>query len=128
LSYGKSTSFAARTKLTNRIFTTNEGIATKKLEFHHEQARTSPWPFHIFFCRLKLSNPGNSRAASIANSKMVYQKLAKKHSHFLEKQHEKYWLQHTSVYVGPKQDMSKRAGCSWKSFFHVNMKEECEQE
>jgi hypothetical protein len=74
---------------------------------------------------LKPANPGDGGATGIVNSEMVYQELAKKHSDFIEKC-EKYGLRYT-VYAGPQQDTSKGAGRSWKSFFHVDTKEECEQ-
>jgi hypothetical protein len=48
LSYEKSMSFAVRTRLADRICTTNEGKLGRKLEFHHEQAQTPLWPSHVF--------------------------------------------------------------------------------
>ena len=124
LSYDKSMSFAVRTKLTARICTTNEGGAGKKLEFHHEQAQTPLWPSHVFFCCLKPANPGDGGATGICNSEMVYQRLQQEHPEFME-QCETHGLRYT-VYAGPHQDTSKGAGRSWKSFFHVSTKEECE--
>jgi len=38
---------------------------------------------------------------------------------------ERHGVQYT-VYAGPKQDPTKGAGRSWKSFFHVSTKDECE--
>jgi len=48
LSYENSMSFAVRTKLADRICTTNEG-KSGGLVFHHEQAQTPLWPSHVFF-------------------------------------------------------------------------------
>jgi hypothetical protein len=123
LSYEKSMSFAVRRKLSNRICTTNEG-KSGGLVFHHEQAQTPLWPSNVFFCCLLPAQPGDGGATGIVSSDLVYNELKKRHSKFI-KNCEEHGVRYT-VYAGPKQDPTKGAGRSWKSFFHVSTKEECE--
>ncbi len=123
LSYEKSMSFAVRTKLADRICTTNEG-KSGGLVFHHEQAQTPLWPSHVFFCCQLPAKPGDGGETGIVSSPLVYEKLTKKHPEFCSKL-EQHGVKYT-VFAGPEQDPSKGAGRSWKSFFHVTTKEECE--
>ncbi len=123
LSYEKSMSFAVRTKMADRICTTNEG-KSGGLVFHHEQAQTPLWPSHVFFCCQLPAKPGDGGETGIVSSPLVYEKLMEKYPEFcskLEKQGVKY-----TVFAGPEQDPSKGAGRSWKSFFHATTKDECE--
>lgn len=122
LSYDKSMSFAVRTRLADRICTTNEGKLGRKLEFHHEQAQTPLWPSHVFFCCLLPAQPGDGGATGIVNSELVYEKLLEEHPKLCQKC-EKHGVRYT-VYAGPEQDTTKGAGRSWKSFFHAETKEE----
>eukprot|EP00980_Cylindrotheca_fusiformis_P002093 scaffold470_cov98-Cylindrotheca_fusiformis.AAC.5 len=124
LSYDKSMSFAVRHKLSNRICTTNEG-KSGGLVFHHEQAQTPLWPSYVFFCCLLPAQPGDGGATGIVSSDLVYQELNKRHPAFIEKC-EEHGVRYT-IYAGPEQDATKGAGRSWKSFFHVTTKEECEE-
>lgn len=126
LSYEKSMSFAVRTKFkdANRICTTNEG-RSGGLVFHHEQAQTPLWPSHVFFCCQLPAQPGDGGETGIVSSPLVYDELRKRHPEFCTKL-ETYGVRYT-VFAGPESDPSKGAGRSWKSFFHVNSKEECEQ-
>jgi hypothetical protein len=123
LSYDRSMSFAVRKRLSNRICTTNEG-KSGGLVFHHEQAQTPLWPSHVFFCCLLPAQPGDGGATGIVSSALVYERLRQKYPTFCE-QCERDGVRYT-VYAGPEQDPSKGAGRSWKSFFHVDTKEECE--
>lgn len=123
LSYDRSMSFAVRTKLSDRICTTNEG-KSGGLVFHHEQAQTPLWPSHVFFCCLLPAQPGDGGATGLCSSEMVCAELAKRHPEFVQKC-EEHGVRYT-VYAGPEQDATKGAGRSWKSFFHVETKEECE--
>lgn len=123
LSYEKSMSFAVRTKMADRICTTNEG-KSGGLVFHHEQAQTPLWPSHVFFCCQLPAKPGDGGETGIVSSPLVYEKLVEKYPEFcsnLEKHGVKY-----TVFAGPEQDPSKGAGRSWKSFFHAATKDECE--
>jgi len=124
LSYERSMSFAVRKRCSNRICTTNEG-KSGGLVFHHEQAQTPLWPSRIFFCCLLPARPGDGGATGLAPSDVVYQRLKEKYPDFME-QCEKEGVRYT-VYAGPEQDPSKGAGRSWKSFFHVETREECEK-
>jgi len=124
LSYEKSMSFAVRHRLANRICTTNEG-KSGGLVFHHEQAQTPLWPSHVFFCCLLPAQPGDGGATGIVSSDLVYEELRKRHPEFIEKC-EIHGVRYT-IYAGPIQDPTKGAGRSWKSFFHVETKEECEE-
>ena len=123
LSYEKSMSFAVRTKLANRICTTNEG-KSGGLVFHHEQAQTPLWPSHVFFCCQLPALPGDGGETGIVSSPLVYDELVKRYPEFCSKL-ETHGVRYT-VYAGPEQDPSKGAGRSWKSFFHVSTKDECE--
>jgi len=123
LSYERSMSFAVRHKLSNRICTTNEG-KSGGLVFHHEQAQTPLWPSHVFFCCLLPAQPGDGGATGIVSSDLVYEELKKRHPEFIQAC-ETHGVRYT-VYAGAEQDASKGAGRSWKSFFHVDTKEECE--
>jgi alpha-ketoglutarate-dependent taurine dioxygenase len=123
LSYEKSMSFAVRTRCTDRICTTNEG-KSGGLVFHHEQAQTPLWPSHVFFCCLLPAQPGDGGATGITPSDIVYERLKEKYPEFMEKCETEGV--HYTVYAGPEQDASKGAGRSWKSFFHVETREECE--
>jgi hypothetical protein len=123
LSYEKSMSFAVRHKLSNRICTTNEG-KSGGLVFHHEQAQTPLWPSYVFFCCLLPAQPGDGGATGLVSSDLVYDELKTRHPEFIEKC-ETHGVRYT-VYAGPEQDATKGAGRSWKSFFHVDTKEECE--
>ena len=123
LSYEKSMSFAVRTKLSNRICTTNEG-KSGGLVFHHEQAQTPLWPKYVYFCCLLPAKKGDGGETGIVSSHLVYEKLREKYPEFITKC-ETYGVQYT-VYASDVQDTSKGAGRSWKSFFHVTTKEECE--
>ena len=123
LSYDKSMSFAVRTKLADRICTTNEG-KSGGLVFHHEQAQTPLWPSHVFFCCQLPALPGDGGETGIVSSPLVYEELSKKHPAFCSKL-EKHGVKYT-VFAGPEQDPSKGAGRSWKSFFHAATKEDCE--
>lgn len=123
LSYEKSMSFAVRHKLSNRICTTNEG-KSGGLVFHHEQAQTPLWPSHVFFCCLLPAKPGDGGATGIVSSDLVYNELKRRHPKFIQNC-EVHGVRYT-VYAGPEQDATKGAGRSWKSFFHVSTKEECE--
>ena len=124
LSYERSMSFAVRNKMSNRICTTNEG-KSGGLVFHHEQAQTPLWPSHVFFCCLLPAQPGDGGATGIVASDLVYEELKKRHPEFIDKC-ETHGVRYT-IYAGPEQDATKGAGRSWKSFFHVNSKEECEE-
>lgn len=124
LSYEKSMSFAVRTKLGNRICTTNEG-KSGGLVFHHEQAQTPLWPSHVFFCCQLPAAKGDGGETGIVSSTLVYEELRKRYPEFCCKL-EKHGVRYT-VYAGPEQDPSKGAGRSWKSFFHAATKEECER-
>lgn len=124
LSYEKSMSFAVRHKLSNRICTTNEG-KSGGLVFHHEQAQTPLWPSHVFFCCLLPAQPGDGGATGIVSSDLVYDELKKRHPNFIDKC-ETHGVRYT-VYAGPEQDTTKGAGRSWKSFFHAETKDQCEQ-
>ena len=124
LSYEKSMSFAVRHKLSNRICTTNEG-KSGGLVFHHEQAQTPLWPSHVFFCCLLPAQEGDGGATGVVSSDLVYQELLKRHPKFIEAC-ESHGVRYT-IYAGPEQDPTKGAGRSWKSFFHVSSKEECER-
>lgn len=123
LSYERSMSFAVRTKLADRIYTTNEG-KSGGLVFHHEQAQTPLWPSHVFFCCQLPAQPGDGGATGIVSSPLVYDELRNRYPDFCAKL-EAHGVRYT-VYAGPEQDPSKGAGRSWKSFFHVSTKEECE--
>mmetsp|Transcript_28979 Transcript_28979/g.68065 ORF Transcript_28979/g.68065 Transcript_28979/m.68065 type:complete len:429 (-) Transcript_28979:301-1587(-) len=123
LSYSKSLSFAVRTKLCDRICTTNEG-RTGGLVFHHEQAQTPLWPSHVFFCCQTPALPGDGGETGIVSSPGVYEVLQKRHPGFCAKV-EAEGVRYT-VYAGPDSDPTKGAGRSWKSFFHVSTKTECE--
>jgi alpha-ketoglutarate-dependent taurine dioxygenase len=123
LSYERSMSFAVRHKLSDRICTTNEG-KSGGLVFHHEQAQTPLWPSHVFFCCLLPAQPGDGGATGIVSSDLVYEKLKERHPSFMESC-ETHGVRYT-IYAGPKQDATKGAGRSWKSFFHAETKEECE--
>lgn len=123
LSYEKSMSFAVRTKLADRICTTNEG-KSGGLVFHHEQAQTPLWPSHVFFCCQLPAKPGDGGETGIVSSPLVYKKLTEKHPEFCSKL-EQHGVKYT-VFAGPEQDSSKGAGRSWKSFFHASTKEVCE--
>lgn len=132
LSYEKSMSFAVRTKLSNRICTTNEG-KSGGLVFHHEQAQTPLWPSHVFFCCLlpaPIENDNNQSGrrpnggTGIVSSHAVYLELQQRFPEFIANC-ETHGVRYT-IYAGPEQDPSKGAGRSWKSFFHVETKEECE--
>ena len=124
LSYEKSMSFAVRTKLSNRICTTNEG-KSGGLVFHHEQAQTPLWPKYVYFCCLLPAQKGDGGETGIVSSNLVYEILREKYPEFIHKC-ETYGVQYT-VYASEIQDTSKGAGRSWKSFFHVETKEECEE-
>ena len=123
LSYDKSMSFAVRTKLADRICTTNEG-KSGGLVFHHEQAQTPLWPSHVFFCCQLPALPGDGGETGIVSSPLVYEELFKRHPEFCSRL-EKHGVKYT-VFAGPDQDPSKGAGRSWKSFFHATTKEDCE--
>lgn len=123
LSYDRSMSFAVRKRLSNRICTTNEG-KSGGLVFHHEQAQTPLWPSHVFFCCLVPAQRGDGGATGIVSSALVYERLRQRYPTFCD-QCERDGVRYT-VYAGPEQDPSKGAGRSWKSFFHVDTKEECE--
>jgi hypothetical protein len=123
LSYERSMSFAVRKRCSDRICTTNEG-KSGGLVFHHEQAQTPLWPSKVFFCCLLPAKPGDGGATGLTPSYVVYERLEKKYPDFIRKCEEE-GVRYT-VYAGPKQDTSKGAGRSWKSFFHVETREECE--
>jgi len=123
LSYEKSMSFAVRTKITNRICTTNEG-KSGGLIFHHEQAQTPLWPSHIFFCCELPAAKDDGGETAIVSSIKVYKNLQELYPSFINKL-EKYGIQYT-IYSGLNSDPTKGSGRSWKSFFHVTTKEECE--
>ncbi|VEU38836.1 unnamed protein product [Pseudo-nitzschia multistriata] len=124
LSYEKSMSFAVRTKLAHRICTTNEG-KSGGLVFHHEQAQTPLWPSHVFFCCQLPARPGDGGETGIVSSPLVYDELRRRHPGFCSKL-EAEGVRYT-VFAGPRQDPSKGAGRSWKSFFHASTREECER-
>jgi len=124
LSYEKSFSFAVRSRCSNRICTTNEG-KSGGLVFHHEQAQTPLWPSAVFFCCLKPAAPGDGGATGLTPSDVLVDELEKRHPEFMAKC-ESEGVRYT-IYAGPEQDTSKGAGRSWKSFFHVSSKEECEK-
>jgi hypothetical protein len=69
--------------------------------------------------------PGDGGATGIVNSELVLQKLREEHPQLCEKC-ETHGVRYT-VYAGPQQDTSKGAGRSWKSFFHVETKDEAER-
>eukprot|EP00930_Biecheleria_cincta_P073618 TRINITY_DN60897_c0_g1_i1.p1 TRINITY_DN60897_c0_g1~~TRINITY_DN60897_c0_g1_i1.p1 ORF type:complete len:389 (-),score=89.36 TRINITY_DN60897_c0_g1_i1:169-1296(-) len=124
LSYETSMSFAVRKRCTGRICTTNEG-KSGGLVFHHEQAQTPLWPSKVFFCCQKAAAPGDGGGTGVSPSDLVLAQLRKKYPEFVQKC-EKEGVRYT-IYAGPEQDASKGAGRSWKSFFHVKSREECEQ-
>jgi Taurine catabolism dioxygenase TauD, TfdA family len=126
LSYDRSMSFAVRKRFGDsapRICTTNEG-KSGGLVFHHEQAQTPLWPSNVFFCCELPAAPGDGGATGLVSSEKVYTELQKRHPDFCRKC-EEYGVRYT-VYAGPTQDTSKGAGRSWKSFFHVDSKDDCE--
>lgn len=123
LSYERSMSFAVRTRMANRICTTNEG-KSGGLVFHHEQAQTPLWPSKVFFCCEKPAEPGDGGATGLVYSHVVLDVLRARHPEFVERC-EKVGVRYT-VYAGPTQDPSKGAGRSWRSFFHVESRQECE--
>eukprot|EP00536_Pseudo-nitzschia_multiseries_P016860 jgi/Psemu1/263912/estExt_Genewise1Plus.C_12690011 len=92
LSYSKSLSFAVRTKLCDRICTTNEGRS--------------------------------GGLTGIVSSPAVYERLQRRHPAFCTKL-EREGVRYT-VYAGPDSDPTKGAGRSWKSFFRVSNRTECE--
>jgi alpha-ketoglutarate-dependent taurine dioxygenase len=124
LSYEKSMSFAVRKRCAGRICTTNEG-KSGGLVFHHEQAQTPLWPSKVFFCCQKAAAPGDGGETGLSPSDLVLTRLREKYPAFVEKC-EKEGVKYT-IYAGPEQDASKGAGRSWKSFFHVQSREECEK-
>lgn len=124
LSYENSMSFAVRKRFTGRICTTNEG-KSGGLVFHHEQAQTPLWPSKVFFCCQKAAAPGDGGGTGVSPSDLVLSQLRKKYPAFVEKC-EREGVRYT-IYAGPEQDASKGAGRSWKSFFHVASREECER-
>ena len=123
LSYEKSMSFAVRTKITNRICTTNEG-KSGGLVFHHEQAQTPLWPSHVFFCCELPAAKKDGGETGIVSSITVYKKLQQLYPTFINKL-ENIGIQYT-IYSGDTSDSTKGSGRSWKSFFHVTTKKECE--
>lgn len=124
LSYERSMSFAVRKKLSQRICTTNEG-KSGGLVFHHEQAQTPLWPRYVFFLCQTPAQPGDGGATGVVRSDVIYDELKQRYPDFIH-QCEAYGVRYT-IYAGPDQDTSKGAGRSWKSFFHVETKEQCEQ-
>ncbi|OEU11022.1 hypothetical protein FRACYDRAFT_270908 [Fragilariopsis cylindrus CCMP1102] len=123
LSYDKSMSFAVRTKIMNRICTTNEG-KSGGLVFHHEQAQTPLWPSHVFFCCELPAAKNDGGETGIVSSITVYEKLQQLYPTFINKL-ETIGIQYT-IYSGITSDSTKGSGRSWKSFFHVTTKNECE--
>lgn len=123
LSYEKSMSFAVRKRCAGRICTTNDG-KSGGLVFHHEQAQTPLWPSKLFFCCQKAALPGDGGQTGLSPSNIVLAQLKEKYPDFVEKC-EREGVRYT-IYAGPEQDASKGAGRSWKSFFHVRSREECE--
>jgi hypothetical protein len=123
LSYEKSMSFAVRKRCSNRICTTNEG-KSGGLVFHHEQAQTPLWPSKVFFCCQLPAAAGDGGATGITPSDLCLQQLREKYPDFVatcEREGVRY-----TIYAAPTQDATKGAGRSWKSFFHVETKEDCE--
>jgi len=124
LSYEKSMSFAVRKRCAGRICTTNEG-KSGGLVFHHEQAQTPLWPSRLFFCCQKAALPGDGGQTGLSPSDVMLAQLKEKYPDFVDKC-EREGVRYT-IYAGPAQDASKGAGRSWKSFFHVQSREECEE-
>lgn len=124
LSYSRSMSFAVRKRCTERICTTNEG-KSGGLIFHHEQAQTPLWPSKLFFCCEKPAEPGDGGATGLVSSHRVFEELKRLHPAFADKCRA-VGVRYT-VFAGPEQDASKGAGRSWKSFFHVETRAECEE-
>lgn len=123
LSYERSMSFAVRKRRANRICTTNEG-KSGGLVFHHEQAQTPLWPSKVCFCCETPAPPGTGGATGLTPSHVVLSQLREAHPEFVAKC-ESVGVRYT-VFAGPAQDTSKGAGRSWRSFFHVETREECE--
>jgi len=92
--------------------------------FHHEQAQTPLWPSKVFFCCQKAAAPGDGGGTGLTRSDVLLKQLRNKYPDFVAKC-EQLGVRYT-IYCGPEQDTSKGSGRSWKSFFSVADRDECE--
>lgn len=102
-----------RTKLTNRVFTSNESPPTEKIPFHHELAQTPSPPTHLFFyCE---QSPLEGGQTPILPSGEVYNELHKLHPNVIDRI-EREGVRYVR-YMSAEDDPSSAIGRGWKSTF-----------
>lgn len=124
LPYEDSLSFAVRKQVTSRICTTNEG-KSGGLIFHHEQAASPIVPSKVFFLCEKPAAKGDGGQTGICSSAVVLQRLTERFPDFV-KECEAKGVKYIST-MSDIQDTSKGVGRSWKSYFHVETKDELDK-
>lgn len=124
LPYEESLSFAVRKQVTSRICTTNEG-KSGGLIFHHEQAASPLVPSKLFFLCEKPAAKGDGGQTGICSSAVVLERLRERFPDFV-KDCEAKGVKYIST-MSDVQDTSKGVGRSWKSYFHVETREELDK-
>ncbi|MED6107241.1 hypothetical protein PIB30_012076 [Stylosanthes scabra] len=114
---------APRTNVVGRVFTANESPPDQKIPFHHEMAQVPEFPAKLFFfCEVE---PASGGETPIVLSHVVYEKMKKKYTEFVERLEE-----HGLLYIrvlGEDDNPSSPIGRGWKSTFLTSDKTIAEQ-